>query len=72
MNGFLVRSDGALIAIDHILYIQKEPLTDGEWNVIIYLTGNVSVQWNEGPLRERDTDNRLKLLRELLQEAVEY
>lgn len=61
---------GALIAIDHILYIQKEPLTDGKWNVVVYLTGEVSVQWNQEPIGPWAADQVLAHLRTQLQEAI--
>ena len=72
VNGFLVRADGALIAIDHILYIQKEPIPDGTWHVKVYLTGEISVQWNKDPLYEREADDRLKLLQKSLREAMKH
>lgn len=72
MNGFLVNADGTLVAIDHILYIQKEPLINDEWNVKIYLKGEVSIQWNQGPLKEQAANTMLAAIRHMLQEAIKY
>lgn len=72
MNGFLVRADGALVAIDHILYVQKEPLPGGEHNVKVYLTGEISVQWNQEPVMEKTADFMLAEIRRMLQEAIKF
>lgn len=72
MNGFLIRTDGALINIDRLLYIQKEPLTDGEWNVQIYLVGNISVTWNKDPVTEETANRLLVELRGLIQDAIQF
>jgi hypothetical protein len=74
MYGFIVRADGAMISIDHILWIAKEPLpvtNPTEWVIKIYFRDGVSVDWSQSPLMEKEADERLHMVRELLQEAIQ-
>lgn len=75
MNGFLVRADGAMISLDHIILINREvadPRTiPATYNINIYLIEGHRIQWNTEPRQEKEIAVLLKDLRTNIQKAIE-
>jgi len=72
VNGFLVRYDGSMISIDHIVWIELSPIATvepTEYDIWIR-TADYDVKWNKEPRQEPEAKALIRELRELLQEAI--
>jgi hypothetical protein len=75
VNGFLVRHDGSMISIDHIVSIEMMsvgPPTGSLYNVVIFLMNNRQLLWNKMPREEPEIRALLIELQQLVRKAIEY
>jgi len=83
ISGFLVRHDGALISIDHIIWIElyKEGKfkvngievgpESGYCDIVIHMIEGQRVVWNKEPRRQPEAIALLRELAQLVRKAIE-
>jgi hypothetical protein len=74
VNGFLVRDDGSMISLDHIVWIELAPIvtmSPTQYDIWIHLIDGVDVKWNKEPRGEISSKAEFRKLREMIQEAIE-
>jgi hypothetical protein len=73
VNGFLVRHDGSMISIDHIVWIELSPiatLSPTQYDIWIR-TADYDIKWNKDPRQEPEAKALIGELRQLLRKAIE-
>lgn len=73
MTGFLVRYDGSMISIDHIVWIELSPIatvSPTQYDIWIR-TADYDIKWNEDPLGGTSAEIQMRKLKGMLREAIE-
>lgn len=74
VNGFLVRDDGSMIAVDAIIWIELSPIktvSPTQYDIWIRMVEGQETRWNSQPLTDTQAAVTIVTLKDMLTRAAE-